>query len=94
MKFSKNHIRAISDGDKRMAVIDVLDTAYLVKKWFDAYAPTPGATPADIVAMTALIMDREKGDGVVKAIRGVEDSLEAIVSSVDGIAAAMPESSD
>jgi hypothetical protein len=88
----EGHLLAIQDEAKRMLVINVLDTAFLVKKWFDAYAPT--ATPADIVAMTAIIMQRESGGGIVKALRGVEDSLEAIVSSVDSVASNMPPAAD
>jgi hypothetical protein len=46
------------DEAKRGPIIDVTDTAYLVKLWFDTYAPT--ATAADIIAMTGLIMERER----------------------------------
>jgi hypothetical protein len=49
--------RALGAVKERMSLIDVLDTAYIVRKWFDVYAP--GATAADIVAMTAIIMQRK-----------------------------------
>lgn len=42
----------------RKAIIEVMDTAYMVKLWFEIYAPA--ALPADIVAMTAMVLEREK----------------------------------
>jgi hypothetical protein len=47
---------SIPDVRKRQAVLDVMDSAYLVKLWFRAQKIT--ATAADIVAMTAQIMSR------------------------------------
>ena len=39
------------------ALLDVTDTAYACRLWFESNAPA--ATPADIVAMTGLVMERE-----------------------------------
>jgi hypothetical protein len=50
-------LKAVEDVTKKGCLIDVLDTACLVRKWFDVYAPA--ATAADIVAMTKIIMQRE-----------------------------------
>ncbi len=41
----------------RTAVIDVADTAYVCKLWFESYGLN--ATAADIVAMARLVMERE-----------------------------------
>jgi hypothetical protein len=56
--FEKLLYEGIPDADKRMHVIDVTDTAYLVMKWFDEYGVQ--AKAADIVAMTKLILDKER----------------------------------
>lgn len=44
--------------DWKGALIEVCDTAYICKRWLEAYAP--GYTPADIVALTALVIAREQ----------------------------------
>lgn len=41
----------------RSALVDVCDTAYACKLWFQSYGFEP--TAADLVAMTRLIMERE-----------------------------------
>ena len=41
----------------RAAVIDVADTAYVCKLWFESYGLN--ATVADIMAMARLVMERE-----------------------------------
>jgi hypothetical protein len=60
----------LNDFDKRLdsmrepeaanfkgALIDVCDTAYMCKLWFDSYGLV--ATAADVVALTRLVMERE-----------------------------------
>lgn len=40
------------------ALIEVCDTAYMCKRWLDSYAPS--YTPADIIALTALVIASEQ----------------------------------
>ena len=42
----------------RRALTDVMDAAYLVKLWFDDYGVSH--TAADLVAMTAMVLQREQ----------------------------------
>jgi hypothetical protein len=56
----ENALKAVKDEARKGPVIDVLDTAYLVKLWLDAYAKD--ATAADIGALTAIIMPRISGE--------------------------------
>jgi hypothetical protein len=51
-------LERVVDPDKRQPLIDVLDTATICKAWFVAHGLT--CTAADLVAMTALVLARER----------------------------------
>jgi hypothetical protein len=42
----------------RQAIIDVTDTAYLVKVWFEQHRVA--YTAADLASMTSMVLEREK----------------------------------
>ena len=42
----------------KTALIEVVDTAYFVRQWFKSYGIEHSG--ADVVALTALILDRER----------------------------------
>ena len=42
----------------RDAVVAVADSAFMCRAWLEDHAP--GWTPADLIAMTRLVMEREK----------------------------------
>jgi hypothetical protein len=50
-------LRAIEDPNTRMAVIDVADRMFLIKKWFEEYKIS--YTAADLVAAANLVLARE-----------------------------------
>jgi hypothetical protein len=53
----KGYARDARSRHIRDAVIEVADTAYMCKTWFESYKLE--ATAADVIAMTRLIIERE-----------------------------------
>ena len=54
---SKGYASDARSRHMKDAVIEVADTAYMCKTWFESYKLE--ATAADVIAMTRLILERE-----------------------------------
>jgi hypothetical protein len=54
-------LRTIGAGPWKDALVEVCDTAFMVKVWFASYGIA--ATASDIVAMTALVVGRAPKEG-------------------------------
>jgi hypothetical protein len=68
-------------------IIAVADTMYICKAWFESYAAGLPWTPADIVAMAKIVIERESRETSNESRADIAGTLTNIADSIDLIQA-------
>jgi len=63
-------IKHVQDEAARVAVIEVMDTAYLVTRWLEGW-PGLSYTAADVLGFTRLIMEHHQVAGLRQQVAGL-----------------------